>query len=144
MMNNLDDLNKRIREIRFPISNWPADRGQVCGWPYREDGCTPGNCSMRPGPEVRACDDWRDYTHDIAAAWELAGDAERAGVGFDLCNCETTHYETGKEPTKTYSWVATFYDPWGGPACQEYKAEAPTAADAISRAYYAWRRGGQI
>jgi hypothetical protein len=83
-MDEIDKLNKRVREVRFPKWKWPADMCPVCGWPYRDDGCQPGNCSMRPVPARKACDDYRDYGHDIAAAWELINEMQQAGVRIQI------------------------------------------------------------
>jgi hypothetical protein len=139
-MNDLDELDIKVAEAK----------GMIVVYPTPEETAILHGCRVSSGVYVSTgrqhewgpvVDYVPNFASDIATAWELVGDAEQAGVGFDLCNCETTHYETGKEPTKRYSWVAIFYDPWGGPACREYKAEAPTAADAIARAYYDWQEG---
>lgn len=41
-----------------PLARAPEGRCQVCGWPLVErieDGCVPGNCSMRPAPSQNRC-----------------------------------------------------------------------------------------
>lgn len=48
--------------IRYCASNpqpraWDESRCRVCGWPLAasaDQGCVPGNCSMRPLPKERA------------------------------------------------------------------------------------------
>jgi hypothetical protein len=136
-MDELDELNKRIRELRFPPASWPAGRCPVCGWPYREDGCQPGNCSMRPAPAVRACDDTRDYARDIAAAWELMDEMNASGDGF------LTLYAGiyPADPTKT-KWTLKFA--MTSKSVRKYRVgqfvgEGATAPEAIARAWLAWK-----
>lgn len=70
-MSDLLDLTKRVREVRNLAASWPADRCPVCGWPFSENGCQPGDCSMRPMPEPKAVDDTLEYATDIRDAWVL-------------------------------------------------------------------------
>jgi hypothetical protein len=128
----LDDLIIRIYETRgAKIRNIDWMKNECEMWSEQTQLRDGGWWVMSFRPE--------NYSRDIAAAFELVEEAHTKGVGFDLANSETTHYETGVDSTMTYSWIAIFYDPIGGPACKQYKAEAPTPAEAISRAYLAWR-----
>ena len=97
-------------------------------------------------------DNWRailhgweipDYPGMLAAAWELVEEAQVNNVGFDLANAEITLYTTGEPPKVRYAWEAIFYDPWGGEACKKYKRDAPTAPEAICRAWLAWKESAQ-
>jgi hypothetical protein len=119
-VNEIDEINKRILEIRFPMSKCDPSRCPVCGWPYRKDGCQPDNCSMRPVPAVRACEDTRDYGRDIAAALELVD-------GVDT----TLHHHVWGDGL----WYAAIRpDPNG----KSIYACAPTAPEAIALAWLAW------
>jgi hypothetical protein len=151
-MDNLDKLRLKVALLRgFKFYEWrnqsenemvlalPGEM-QNPGWHLIENPTNiPDNIFK---DTYRYCGPFPDWPCDMADAWDLVTDAEQAGVGFDLCNCETTQYEPGKGTTKTYSWVATFFDPWGGPACRKFEAEAPTAPEAIASAYYDWQSAG--
>jgi hypothetical protein len=53
--------------------DWDDTRCRVCGWPLHEtadDGCVPGNCSMRPRPEHMA-DRPAPFSTSLTAAWLL-------------------------------------------------------------------------
>jgi hypothetical protein len=56
---------------------WPTNRCPVCGWLYsetRDQGCVPGDCSMRPRPnivEIQKSRGYGVYSTDIADAWQV-------------------------------------------------------------------------
>lgn len=102
-------------ETELDLDKWPADLD---------------NALQQRGDKARI----PDWPRDIAAAWELVKEAECQGVGFNLAN--EKFLEDGR-----IEYEATFYDPWGGPLATEYQISAPTAPEAISRAYFAWKEG---
>jgi hypothetical protein len=132
--NELDELRLKVAEARglravnHPVDDDPswiiedANGNQLSGWWTKEYGAWADFFENH------------DYSRDIAAAWELAEDAEKVGVGFDLTNVRY-------EESKLIRYEATFYDPWGGPKSLEYKFEAATAPIAIARAFLAWKEG---
>jgi hypothetical protein len=75
------------------------------------------------------------WTTDISAAWELVEEMKSQNVGVLISNSVTIL------PTPDiWTWEVALYDPIAGPHAEKYFAECPTIAEAICRAYLAWKQ----
>jgi hypothetical protein len=130
----MEELNE-LEELRLRIAIRQGYRVATFGEGYAT--LFPPGESLPNGAEMLDLADYidsvPDWPNDLTTAWELVEEAERAGVGFELSNI--LHALTG-----VIEYEATFFDPWGGPMSEKYKATASTAADAIARAFYDWRK----
>lgn len=68
-----------------PLAAYPPEAGrcQVCGWPLAdtlENGCVPGNCSMRPKPSLTPVDELQGATRKPYEMVIGERDAARAEV----------------------------------------------------------------
>ena len=78
------DLDLLIRDRVFAFK-WDEERCRVCAWPFattytddgHPEGCAPGNCSLRPAPEIPAADRVAPYSTDIAAAFSVVEEMRR-------------------------------------------------------------------
>jgi len=70
-------------EIRIKIAQqkgclpFDPDRCPVCGFPYSDEHCRPGDCSMRPPPRLRADESYPNWPENITDAWELFEEMRR-------------------------------------------------------------------
>lgn len=81
--------------------------------------------------QVHIIPTWDD---NLGFAFDLLSGAEQENVGFSLSNL---HYLEENR----IAYLCTLFDPWGGPACEEYTAEAPTVPHAIAAAWLKWQEG---
>jgi hypothetical protein len=130
-----DELRRRIAEARgWTIYHYDkGPRGYYC---LLDDDGYPVNYEFRENERATEAEVWEkdcpDWPNDLNAAFELVREAEAQGVGFSLHNVTYNDQER-------IAYEATFYDPWGGPACEEYTVEAATPARAISEAWLLYK-----
>lgn len=102
---------------------WNEDRCRICGWPLaasRDEGCAPGDCSMRPSPARRA-DEPAPYSTDIAAAWEVVERMCADGWEYEINSHYSVTARFGKGHYEHWDSV------WHGPSVEEFADTAPHA-----------------
>lgn len=111
---------------------WDTTRCRWCGWPLREkveDGCVPGNCSLRPLPDPPMADIIAPYSTSISAAWEVAEKMKELFPGYTV---EVGWYhEEEANPATPGGWTAMIE---GDDRIIYNRPAAPTAPLAICRA----------
>lgn len=80
------ELDALVRDKVFAFK-WDETKCRVCGWTLAatvNEGCVPGNCSLRPGPDIPAADRCAPYSTDVSAAFLVVDEMARRGFLLQL------------------------------------------------------------
>jgi hypothetical protein len=130
-----DELRLAIAKA-FGLTVYHYDKGYLNYYCLLESDGYPVNENHRENERATEAECWEkdcpNWPTDLNAAFELVEEAEVQNVGFGLCNVT-------RDDGKRITYEATFYDPWGGPACKKYTVEAKNPARAICEAWLQWK-----